>query len=464
MDNIYKKIEEELDSLSEEERKEILKKLRDGIDEIDEQLVKLLNNRTVHSILIGRVKSSMNMPTYNPQREKEVSRRINKYRELPLTEQALERIYERILDESRAIQREEKEQGNIFKVNMKKMKVKFAKLLSFKESLIVLSFFIALLILFYYTFFTPNFYKGKAPRFFQVNKNESFSTIVDDLYKEGIIPSKFNMRVAAFIYGANKKVRAARYYIPNGLSYLDLLDYFIRGKADLLKNITILNGSSIRWVGEKLQYDLFIDSSAVTELCYNKQFIDSLGLNSNSLLGYLLPRKYNMYEFSSPSEVVRMMYNGFEKFMNDSLRQRAEQMHLTIPQVVTMASIIEGETKNASEMPLIAGVYYNRLKRGMKLEADPTIEFIRKDRPERISYKDLKINSSYNTYIHTGLPPGPINNPGKAALLAALYPKKTDDLFFVANGSGGHVFSKTYKEHLVNVKKYRKWVDSLKRK
>lgn len=464
MENIYKKIENELDSLSEKEKNEILKKLREGIDEIDEEIVKLLNKRTLHSILIGRVKISMNLPTYNPQREKEVSLRINKFREPPLTKEALERIYERILDESRAIQREEREKGNIFKVNMDKMKIQFKKLLSFKEFLIVIFFFLALLGLFYYTFFTPNYYKGKSPYFFEVKKGESFSKIVDDLYKDGIIPNKFNMRIAGFIYGANKRIRAARYYIPNGLSYLDLLDYFINGNADYLKPISIVNGSSLNWVAKKLQLDLFVDSSQFTKLCYDKKFIDSLGLNTPSLLGFLLPQKYDMYERCSPREAVKIMYNGFKHFMNDSLRQRAKSMHLTIPQVVTMASIIEGETNKESEMPEIAGVYYNRLKLGMKLQADPTIEFIKSGKKGRLNYNDLKINSSYNTYKHNGLPPAPIDNPGKAAILAALYPIKNNYLFFVADGSGGHVFSKTYKEHLDKVKNYRKWIDSLKKK
>ena len=464
MDNIYKKVENELNSLSAEEKKEILLKLRDGIDEIDEQVVKLLSKRTLHSILIGRIKRSLNMATYNPEREKEISKRIASFREDPLSEEAVNRIYERILDESRAIQREELNKGNIFKISSDKMKIKFSNLLSKKEYLIVFSFFIALVVLFYYTFFTPNYYQGQSPVMIEVKKGEPFSEIVDELHQKGIVPSKFKMRVASFIYGAEKKIKAARYYIPNGLSYIGLNDYLLNAKADYLKTISIYNGSSLQWIAAKLHYDLGIDSAAVIELCNNRNFIDSLGLKTSSLAGYLLPQKYDMFEHSSPNEVVRMMYDGFRNFMTDSLKERAKQLGYTIPQIITLASIVDGETNDTKEMPAIAGVYFNRLKKGMPLQADPTIEFLKSGKWGRVSYNDLKIKSLYNTYLHAGLPPGPINNPGKSAILATLYPAHSADLYFVADSSGKHIFSDNYQQHLRNAMKYRKWLDTLKKK
>ncbi len=464
MDNIYKKVETELESLTPEERKELLKKLREGIDEVDQQLVKLLSKRTLHSVLIGRIKRTLNMPTYNPEREKEISKRIASYREDPLSEAALLRIYERILDESRAIQHEEKEKGNIFRVSKDMMKLKLSNLLSRKEFLVVVFFFVALLSLFYYTFFTPNYYNGPAPVMLEVKRGEPLSEIVHDLYEKGVIPNKFNMRAAAFIYGASRKIKAARYYIPNGLSYLDLLDFLMHSKADYLKTISILNGSTVQWVAAKLHYDLGLDSAAVVGLCRNKEFIDSLGINAASLTGYLLPRKYDMYEHSSPREVVSMMVDGFKNFMNDSLRERAKETGYSVNQILTLASIVEGETNNADEMPEIASVYLNRLKRGMPLQADPTIEFIMNKKWGRVYYNDLKIKSPYNTYLHPGLPPGPIDNPGRKAILSSLYPAKNNYLYFVADGNGAHVFSSDYREHLQHVEKYRKWLNSQKRR
>ncbi len=464
MDDLIYKIENQLNSLSKEEREAILNRLRGGIDDIDKQLVHLLSQRTLHSVLIGRVKRSLNMPTYNPEREKQISKKISGYVEDPLSPEALIRIYERILDESRAIQREELNRGNIFNVSAAKMKSNLKKLLSRREFFVVAGFFFVVLLLLLYTFFTPNYYKGYGPVKFEVSKGEPFSEIVDDLYSKGVVQSKTNLRIAAFIYGAEKKIRAARYYIPNGLSYFGLLDYLLDSKADLLKNATIQAGSSIGWVAEKLKNDVYIDSAAVASLSMNRSFLDSLGIKSPSMLGYILPKTYEIYEHSSPREVLRKFYSAFRGFMTDSLRARAEQMGYSIPQIVTIASIVEGETKKKSEMPKIAGVYYNRLKRGMKLQADPTIKFIKKGNSNRILYKDLNLKSPYNTYKYAGLPPGPINNPGKAALLAALFPDKNGYLYFVADGNGGHNFSSSYKEHQRMVNKYRKWLRAQEKK
>ena len=464
MDNLYKKIENELDSLSVEERNEILLKLRDEIDIIDKQLVHMLSKRTLHSVLIGRVKRTLNLPTYNPKREKQVSERIGSFVEEPLSKEALLRIYERILDESRAIQREESDKGNIFNVSRAQMKIKLSKLLSRKEFLAVFAFFIIVLSILYYTFFTPNYYKEPAPVKIEVKRGETFSVIVDDLYSKGIIPSKTNMKIAAFIYGAEKRIRAARYYIPNGLSYLDLVNFLLNDHSDLLKTVTILDGSTLHWVASKLHDDIHIDSTEVIQLCSDKEFLDSLGVDAPSLLGYLLPRQYDIYENSSPRDVLRMIYASYKNFITDSLRARAKQLGFTIPQIITMASIVEGETNKKSEMPVIAGVYYNRLKEGMRLQADPTIEFAKQGKWVRLNHNDLKIKSPYNTYEHFGLPPGPIDNPGEAAILAALYPVKSDYLYFVADGNGGHHFSSNFQEHIRKAYKYRKWLDTLKKK
>ena len=123
---------------------------------------------------------------------------------------------------------------------------------------------------------------------------------------------------------------------------------------------------------------------------------------------------------------------------------------------MTLASIVEGEAVLKEERPIISGVYHNRLHRGMKLEADPTIRFMIEDGPRRILYTDLQADNPYNTYRRKGLPPGPINNPGKASIVAALFPAKHNYIFFVANGKGGHWFSSTFAEHLRHVRQYRR--------
>ena len=129
---------------------------------------------------------------------------------------------------------------------------------------------------------------------------------------------------------------------------------------------------------------------------------------------------------------------------------------MTMHQVLTLASIVEGESGIDEERPMIAGVYWNRLKNRMRLEADPTIQYVLPDGPRRLFHRDLRLGSPYNTYRNYGLPPGPINNPGKKAILATLYPEKHQYLYFVATGVGGHRFSRTYAEHQKAARAYRR--------
>ncbi len=266
------------------------------------------------------------------------------------------------------------------------------------------------------------------------------------------------------MYGAERNIKAGRYYIPNGLTYLDLIDLFLYGKADYLKRVKIGGGSTIRYIGAKVKYELFVDSASFVQKAFDKSFVDSMGVNAESMEGYLFPDSYHVYERSSPTEIIGIFYNGFQNFMTDSLRSKANLMGFSVHEVLTLASIVEGETNNTDEMPEIASVYLNRLKRGMKLEADPTIQYLQPNGWKRLLYEDLKINSPYNTYLYSGLPPGPINNPGREAILAVLYPADTDYLFFVASGDGGHNFSKTYSQHLRNIAKYRRWLKQQQKK
>ncbi len=340
------------------------------------------------------------------------------------------------------------------------MKLKLKELLSTSESYLLLSFFIAILFISSYVFFTPNYYLSSSPIQFDIKKGDPFSSIVERLYQQNIIPSKSNFRIAAFIYGAEKKVRAARYYIPNGLSYLDLLDLLISGKCYFARKVRLSEGQTIKWLASRLRWLVFADSSDFVNLAEDTVFIRDLGLNINSLQGYLFPKVYKIYDYSSPAEALKIFYEGFEGFFVDSLDQRAEELGFTIHEVLTLASIVEGETNNDEEMPQIAGVYHNRLRIGMRLQADPTIQYILPGPWRRLLNEDLEIESPYNTYRYAGLPPGPINNPGRNAILSVLYYEEHKYLYFVANGKGSHNFSKTLNEHSRKVREYRRWVRS----
>ena len=338
------------------------------------------------------------------------------------------------------------------------MNNQFSKIFTHWEVLAVVAVFIIVLVFSYLTFFTPNYYIAISPVTFDVRKGESLSTVTERLYNQGIIPSKNNFKIAGFIYGAERKIRAARFRIPNGLSYLDLLDLFISGECDFQRTLTIKPGQTIRWLAHRLQKYVYIDSTEFVNLANNKNFADSLGLNQNSFEGYLFTNDYEIYERSSPAELITLFYNSFKIFYNDSLRVRTKELGFTINEIVTLASIIKGETNKEDEMARISGVYHNRLRIGMKLQADPTIQYVIPGGWKRLTFKDLELDSPYNTYKYFGLPPGPINSPGKTAILAALYPEKNNYLYFVADGTGGHLFGKTLTEHNNNVKKYREWL------
>jgi UPF0755 protein len=207
---------------------------------------------------------------------------------------------------------------------------------------------------------------------------------------------------------------------------------------------------------------LYIDSTEFVQLANNKDFVDSLGVKQKSLEGYLFAADYEIYERSSPEEAIKIFYNGFNEFYNDSLKVHTKEIGFTVHEIITLASIIKGETHKEEEMPRISGVYHNRLRIGMKLQADPTIQYVLPGGWKRLTFKDLELDSPYNTYKYFGLPPGPINSPGKAAIMAALYPEKNNYLYFVADGTGGHHFGKTLAEHNRNVKLYREYVRKIK--
>ena len=326
------------------------------------------------------------------------------------------------------------------------------------DVLAIIAVFILVLVLSYITFFTPNYYLANSPVRFDINKGENLSSVAERLYNQGIIPSKNNFKIAGFIYGAERKIRAARFQIPNGLSYLDLLDLFISGECDFQRTLTIKPGQTIKWLAHRLQKYVYIDSSEFVSLANSKSFTDSLGLNQNSFEGYLFATDYEIYERSSSAEAITLFYNSFKEFYNDSLRARTIELGFNVHEILTLASIIKGETNKEDEMPRISGVYHNRLRIGMKLQADPTIQYVLPGGWKRLTFKDLELDSPYNTYKYFGLPPAPINSPGKAAILAALYPEKNNYLYFVADGTGGHRFGKTLSEHNKNVKKYREFV------
>ena len=339
------------------------------------------------------------------------------------------------------------------------MKIQLKHILSKREWTIILliaSFLIASAIMIFYT---PNHYTAEAPIRFEIKRGTPMNTIIDDLYIEDVIPNRFLMKVAIFLSGANRKIQAGEYNIPNDLSYLELIELLSSGAGAFQKKVTIQEGIWQFKLAGILQRELGLDSAKIMRLSKDKKFLNSLLINANSIEGYLLPETYFFNSNVTEKEALKKLKNHMDKLFDENARIQMALLGMTKHQILTMASIIDGESNRVSEFKRIAGVYYNRLRKGIKLQADPTVQFLKREkkRHNKIYYKDLEIDSPYNTYKYKGLPPGPINNPGKDAVLAALYPEENDYLFFVASGDGGHRFAKTKSEHERNVAKYRRW-------
>ncbi len=332
--------------------------------------------------------------------------------------------------------------------------------LSKNEIYLTSSVFGFLLGLLFFIFFSPNYYLSEDPVELNIKSGSTFSSVLDSLQNKGIIRNKTFVNIAAFLLGADKNIKAGKYIIPNGLSYIDLITLLTKGSPNRQKLITIPEGIWQHKLAELLRKELNLDSAKIMKLSYDRDFLFSMGITAKTAEGYLLPDTYFLFEETNEKEILRKLKSEMDKiFEADSVIQALSKTRFNKHQILTLASIIEGESNIIDEFKIIAGVYHNRLKRGMLLQADPTIQYLKRNSKNynRVLYKDLEIKSPYNTYIYAGLPPSPINNPGRDAVLAAIFPEENNYLYLVADGTGGHKFSETLSEHNKNVQEYRRW-------
>ena len=279
-----------------------------------------------------------------------------------------------------------------------------------------------------------------------INHGESLSVISKKLLKKGVITNENIFEVATKIRGLDTSIPVGTFLMQNVKVNHDIINHLVFGNPER-KKVTLLEGWNIKQTSNHLSKEMGFDYNTIVEIINNTSFINSLGIKSQSLEGYLYPDTYYFFEGEDVNSVIKRLVKEYKYFWTDSNITKASSINLTQHQILTLASIIEGEAIYDSERPIISAVYHNRLKRGMKLQADPTVQYIIKDGPRRLLIKDLRIKSPYNTYLYEGLPPGPINSPGFKSLNAALYPDKNDYLYFVAKGDGYHTFSKNEKEH-----------------
>lgn len=292
-----------------------------------------------------------------------------------------------------------------------------------------------------------------------IPKGTSVITLAHQLKSKGIITNAFVFRLMYQVYYQNTPIKAGEYKINTPISIKDLLRLLTRGQI-YLHSVTIPEGLTRFEIALLLEKKLGFFSAdkfiAATEI---SSLIEDLDPQAPNLEGYLFPETYSFPKGTSPQSVVRTMVNQFRRVFTATWQTRASQLGFSIREIVILASLIEKETSQPEERKLISAVFHNRLKKKMKLDCDPTIIYALKLQGKykgRLGWKDLKLDSPYNTYLYPGLPPGPIANPGRAALEAALYPAKVDYLYFVSRNDGTHIFSRTLQEHNKNVYLYQK--------
>jgi UPF0755 protein len=297
---------------------------------------------------------------------------------------------------------------------------------------------------------------------FKVRPGTSFNGILNLLLAEKLIDDGFKINTTAKIFGLKTKLKAGKYEIPAAVSSYRLLKILSTGKVSSEK-VTIREGLQSRQIAAILAKEIEIDSTQFMSLVYDGYFAESLDIEAGSLEGFLFPNTYYFVWGMDEKSVIKHMVGEFNRQFNDTLRQRLRASKYSLIEILTLASIVEGEAVLDSERETIAAVYHNRLKKRMPLQADPTIQYIIADGPRRLLKRDLQIDSPYNTYKYRGLPPGPINNPGIRSLAACLNPAKVDYLYFVARGDGSHIFSRTLNEHLRAKAEFDKYRRAIRR-
>jgi UPF0755 protein len=262
----------------------------------------------------------------------------------------------------------------------------------------------------------------------------------------GVIQSPFAFRVYARARGLDRQIQAGTYILRRGTHWSDLISA-MNGGVGIINRVTIPEGFTIAQITPVLVRALGTTDDSVAAAVRDPALRTRLADPAATLEGYLFPDTYVFAPGTSAREAVAEMVKRFEREWKPEYNSQAAALGHTRHEIVTMASIVEKEARVPDERPVIAAVYYNRLKDGMLLQADPTVQYVLGRHKERVLYRDLEVESPYNTYLHAGLPPGPIASPGGASLRAALTPASVPFLYFVAAPDGHHEFRTSLAAH-----------------
>ncbi|MGM0589081.1 MAG: endolytic transglycosylase MltG [Bacteroidota bacterium] len=282
---------------------------------------------------------------------------------------------------------------------------------------------------------------------------------IDDLSaaldSNGVQYDEQELKWAARLLGWNR-YHPGRYVLDSSSDYDSFLSRLTRGIQDPLK-VTILPGIDWERLTKHLGDQFKANSQAFLEASKQQEWLDEQGISRNELLGRMLPNSYEMYWDIAPQRFYERMLSIFNQRITQQYTQRLSELNRNLDEIITLASIIEWEAFDNQEKPKISGLYWNRLRRGMPLQADPTVIFAIGER-RRLLYEDYRYDHPYNTYMIRGLPPGPITNPSESSIKAALFPEDHDYYYMVATPDRSHDFSRTFTEHKRKSEQWRRWL------
>lgn len=293
-----------------------------------------------------------------------------------------------------------------------------------------------------------------------IPQGASLRVAAESLAKAGVVQNATLFRVYGSLTDRDRSIRAGTYVFKRGVSWGDVLAD-LRGGKGLVRAITVPEGWSLSQIVPQLARVLGAPADSVEAAVRDTALLHALDVPTPTLEGYLFPDTYIFPEGTTPRQAVRVMVARFQKVWQPEWDQQLQKQAMSRNDVMALAAIVEKEARRPEERPVIAAVYLNRLKTGMRLQADPTVQYALGQHVSRVLYKHLEVDSPYNTYRYAGLPPGPIASPGKPAIVAALYPANVPYKFFVAYPDGHHEFTTSFAEHSVAVKGARHEWDSL---
>src|SRR5271167_1287685 len=287
--------------------------------------------------------------------------------------------------------------------------------------------------------------KFAPPREVTIEKGESFRQIARALAEAGVVRSELALRIYGRMSGTASQIKPGDYAFKGGERIPDVMRHLVKGDF-IVVTVTIPEGLTVHQIAERLAETGLVCEDEFEQAAREGAMVRALGLMPLGAEGYLFPATYRFSPHAKTNDVLSAMLARFYQVLTPAVEERMFAQGLDARRLVTMASIVEKEAKAPAERPLIAGVFYNRLRLGMPLQSDPTAEH-ELDGAKESAASAVHTTSAFNTYDFSGLPPGPIANPGLKSIEAALNPTQTDYLYFVAREGGTHTFSKSYDEH-----------------